>query len=61
MATQTDGTFVPGRRQVGQSKCLWPAYPHVLLDLHIETVAYGELREARRRQVGGKHMLRVPL
>ena len=44
-----------------QSKCLWSAYPNFLLDLHIETATYGELHEARRRQIGDRYMLRVPL
>jgi hypothetical protein len=59
MAAQTDGTSAPWRRQMRQSKRLWSAYPHFLLDLHIETATYDELHEARCRQVGG--LLRVPL
>jgi hypothetical protein len=46
-------------RQVTQSKC---PYPHFLLDLHIENRhLLAKLHEARRRQVGDRHRLRVPL
>jgi hypothetical protein len=42
-----------------QSKFLWSAYLHFLLDLYIETATYDELHEVWRRQISG--MLRVPL
>src|SRR5438445_10940457 len=54
MAARTEGTSARCRRQMRQSKCLWSAYPHFLLDLHIETATYDELHEARCRQVGGQ-------
>src|SRR3984893_6444253 len=42
MATQTDGTPAPCRRQVRQSNCLWSAYPDLLLDLHIDPATYDD-------------------